>query len=159
MEVFNNIHEESEYLKHTLNLLILVIPCIKENSPTGKEGAVMEVIPKNFHEILKVNNIPEKICIQATILVMTVISRLLRRMERQLVNLRKGKSSTDESQLRISESQLSTLVRKFIPAAIRANPDDIFYKEADDPVWVELSKHYSTYVITSVTIRTVLGIL
>lgn len=158
LSTLNKIQEESEHLKQVLNLLILITPCMKENFFTEEERIPVEVMPKNFQDLLKLNNIPERICIQATVIVMNVISRLLRRIERQLASIRKGKSSTDESQLRISGSQLSTLVRTFIPAAIRANPDDIFYKEATNPVWVELSKHYSTYVIASITTRTALVI-
>lgn len=147
LQTLNKIKEDSECLKKKLGLITLVIPSMKENCPPGGEETACEKLPKRYIDILKSNDIPEKICMQATILVMNVVKRLLHRIERQLVNLRKGKSNTDENQLRISESRLSVLIKTFLAEAIKADPNDIFYKSPNDPVWVELSKHYSTYVL------------
>eukprot|EP00826_Nyctotherus_ovalis_P061578 TRINITY_DN8775_c0_g1_i3.p1 TRINITY_DN8775_c0_g1~~TRINITY_DN8775_c0_g1_i3.p1 ORF type:complete len:279 (+),score=10.32 TRINITY_DN8775_c0_g1_i3:241-1077(+) len=154
LQTLNKIKEDSECLKKKLDLIILVIPSMKENCPPGGEEIACEKLPKRYVEILKNNGIPEKICMQATILVMIIIKRLLHRIDRQLVNLRKGKGNTDENQLRISESQLSILIKTFLTEAIKADPNDIFYKSPNDPVWVELSKHYSTYVFLQWTLRT-----
>jgi len=88
----------------------------------------------------------EKVCIPATILTMTVIRKLLVRVDQSLQKLLKNICFPEETQIRISHFQLCGLLEYALPASINADSNDIFYKSQTDPEWEKLKNYCTVYV-------------
>ncbi len=56
-------------------------------------------------------------------------------------------------QLRIAVSQLDGIINCALTGAMRADPDDIFYRPETDPEWVRLKPYYSVIVCCDWMIR------
>ena len=113
-------------------------------SPSQKKAK--DPLQATFDLNTRMISAPDKLCIQATMLVMTVIHKILRRVYKALERLQKYPDVTCESQLRVTESQLTAVVEYCLEASMRANSEDICYKSQDDYEWTKLKDHYSVYV-------------
>ncbi len=145
----------NEKLQNTFAVIVFSLPdltadpsllaqTIESVSPSHRARGT-EPTPHGFAEACGVLT-PDSLCIQATLLVVAVIKKILRRTGRALGQLQKYQDEASESQLRICVSQLNAVLEYALPSAMKANPEDIFYKSPDDPEWVKLKNYYSIYV-------------
>jgi len=90
---------------------------------------------------------PLKICVPATYIVLQVLTKIYVNINKQLLEILRSHTPQNENQLKMSLAQLNAILEHVLVPAMQSNPNEIFYKSFDDPIWQKLKSFYSIFVL------------